>query len=317
MSIEFKSPSVGISGYIGMRVVNKEDGKERWTNIDPVTKRGPKNLIVDGGLNKLGSTSAATASTYCRVGTGTTAPANSQSSLVSQFGTSSNSGGTGTSTNSGGAPWWHEYEREYQFNAGTVDGAALTEVGFFDSTTGGTMFSRNLIKDSGGTPTSITLTSSEVLYVTYVIRVSVPNSDVTGTFQINSEDYNYTVRAAEADVDLAWGAQYQITLPSEVLIFSTQTLGAIDSRPGGSPLEATDSADSYVNLSNERTGSLTCSDSQGNASGGIGSFAFGRNNSFPSFQVSVDKVSDGSKIPKDNTKTLTMNSAFKISWDRV
>lgn len=311
-----KTPKIGIEGYIGMRVVTAE-GKERWTNIDPKTGKGPKNLIVDDGLNMLGDSTALNASRYCRVGTSNTAPANSQSDLVARHGSVSNIAGSATNSNSGTSPWWHESSREYQFNAGTIDGAALAEVGFFENNNTGDMFSRNLIKDGVGTPTTITLTSSEILYVTYVIRVNVPNTDSTGTFQINSEDYNYTIRAANASNLNIWGVSSSHFNLNSTRAFATQTLGAITTIPSGTSYNGTGSTTTYVDLSLESQGNVTFSDSQGNTGSGIGSLAIGTSTGSERWQISIDKVSDGSTIDKDNTKTLTMNNFFKVSWDRV
>lgn len=314
--MKLKTPGIGIEAYIGMRIVTAE-GKERWTNIDPKTGLGPKNLIVDNGLDMLGTQDALSSSDYCRVGTGTTAPANSQSDLISRFGSVSGAAGSASNSNSGGAPWWHQTQRTYIFSAGTVDGANLAEVGFFEDNTTGDMFSRNLIKDGTGTPTTINLSSTEVLYVDYNIRVNVPNSDATGTFQINSEDYNYTIRAASASNSTAWGPGSLLSAPENMAALATQTLGSITSVPSGSTFACTDSADAYVSTSNERTLSCSFSLSQGNTGSGIGSIVLGVTAPNYSWQVSIDKVSDGSTIDKDNTKTLTMNSFFKVAWDRV
>jgi hypothetical protein len=313
MQIEQK---VGIEGFIGIRVIDK-DGKERFTNIDPETGLGPKNLIVNTGLDMLGTSSPKGASDYCRVGTGTTTPAAGQTDLVSRFGS-----GTGTITgntvsNSGAAPWYWDLEREYEFSAGSVDGAALTEVGFFENSSGD-MFSRSLIKDGGGTPTSITLTALEVLYVTYVIRVNVPNSDTTGTFTINSDTYNYTCRAAYASTETFWSPEYNLFLYiRNIAVQETQTLGSITSKPSGTQLVGTDSQASYVPGSYQRTSSLTLGRDDGNFGSGIGSFSIGDSSSTPIFQFSVDRVSDGARIPKDNTNTLSMLNAFKVVWSAV
>ncbi len=310
------SPKVGVEGFIGIRVVGA-DGQERFSNIDPETGLGPKNLIVNSGLNMLASGSVDSSSDYCRVGTGTTTPAAGQTDLVSRFG-----GGTGTITsqsvsNSGAAPWYWDLEREYEFSAGSVDGAALTEVGFFENS-GGDMFSRSLIKDGGGTPTTITLTALEVLYVTYVARVNVPNSDTTGTFTINSDTYNYTCRAANASEAAVWSPEVSTIFYTDVIrSYETQTLGAITSEPSGTKGTGTDSQASYVADSFERVGSFTMGRDDSNFTLGIGAFSIGRTSNTPSFQFSVDKVSDGTRIPKDNTNTLSMVSAFKISWSAV
>lgn len=310
------SPKVGVEGFIGIKIVDK-DGVERFSNIDPKTGLGPKNLIVNSGLDMIASLSIANSSDYCRVGTGTTTPSATQTDLVSRFGS-----GTGTITaqslsNSGSAPWYWELEREYEFPAGTVDGAALTEVGFFEQS-GGDMFSRSLIKDGGGTPTSITLTSLEVLYVTYVTRVNVPNTDSTGTFTINSDTYNYTCRAANASTEAVWSPESSTIFYTDIIrSYETQTLGLITDEPAGAKGSGSDSQASYVTGSYERVGSFTMGRDDSNFTLGIGAFSIGRFSNTPSFQFSVEKASDGTRISKDNTNTLSMVGAFKIAWSAV
>lgn len=111
------------------------------------------NLITNAGLDLLGSTSGDNL-TYCRLGAGNTVPSNADTSLAAQVGSSSTAGpGRAAGVSVGGDYVFRR--RSVRFDAGSVSGVNLAEVGM-GATISGPIFSRALLKDSGGAPTTIT-----------------------------------------------------------------------------------------------------------------------------------------------------------------
>ena len=105
------------------------------------------------------------------------------------------------------------------------------------------LFSLALVKDSNGTPITITKLADEVLDVTYTLRIYVPELDVTGVMDISGVAYNYTVRAAQAD---AWNAGYPFNNVYYVSACSG-AIGSLTSSPSGSYSENSSSTmSSYV-----------------------------------------------------------------------
>lgn len=222
---------------------------------------------------------------------------------------------------------------EYRFAQGAIVGT-VSEVGIFQNSSGGSTCMRSLIKDTGGTPTTITLTSIDYLYITWRVKSTVSLSDTTGTLTIAGTSYNYTLRPS------SWNAP-NLTSSSNmfqpmnalilqavantgfigVSVYGSQTLGGVTSTPSSSegsaslsPLMPTYAT--YVSGSKSRKVTWFIADSQANFAGGIGSIAiqpfigtYGGG-----YQISFAAVSGGGKIPKDNTKTLTFSLTF--TWSR-
>lgn len=167
-------------------VATDESGKERlladWFS----------NLITNGGLDQIGTT--ATWLTGCSVGSGNTAPANTDTQLAALVGTSTDIIGS-TSSILTVSPYYGSRINTYFFPAGAATGT-LAEIGIGLSPTA--LFSRALIKDGSGNPTTVTVSAGESLTAFYEFRHYPPLTDTTGTITITGVNYNYTVRAANA-----------------------------------------------------------------------------------------------------------------------
>lgn len=142
------------------------------------------NLITDSGLDQLGGaggnpTPGTDNLAYCRIGTGNTTPANTDTGLQTQVG-STNAAGTGSAVGvSVGGDYVYRRVAK-RFNAGTVSGLNLAEIGMGYASTGN-LFSRALILDGLGAPTTITLLPDEILDVIYELRAYLPAQDQTFT----------------------------------------------------------------------------------------------------------------------------------------
>jgi hypothetical protein len=157
-----------------------------------------KNLITDNGLNSLKTNSSPF--TFFHVGSGSAPPAITNTQLGSFIAgvTTQTSIQTG---NSPSAPWYGFRRETRRFAAGVAAGN-LAEVGVSSQETNGGLFSRALIVDSGGNPTTITVLGDESLDVTYELRFYAPVDDITGSITLNGEDYQWVSRARNANT--AW-----------------------------------------------------------------------------------------------------------------
>jgi hypothetical protein len=302
-------PETKIQGFVSYEIQDSEGNTLRKVNPKP-------QFIVDSGLNGLSTTAAADLCGFCRVGTGTAAPNAAQSNLVSQHGSASGGATGAVSANSGAAPWWHSYTRTYTFAANTITGAALAELGFFSLATGGTMFSRFLFVDGVGDPAPITMLAGEILIITYEIRTYVPNTDVTGSFNITINgtptNFDYVIRAARANTFVWYPTNQQVSVAS-YSAFETSTLGSITTTPSGTASNTTAVNNSaYVNGDFFSTSGCTFSNTQANFTTGIGSLCPCSFFSNERYQISFTP-----KIPKTSLDQLVFGPTFfKQSWAR-
>lgn len=272
------------------------------------------NIITDAGMNQIGKGVIAL---YCSVGSGSTAPATTDGTLVTKIATTTVAPGE-SNTAQATAPYYGSKIFTFVFAQGASAGN-LSEVGVGWGSTGNNLFSRALI-----TPT-ITVLSDEILTVVYAVRVYVPTVDVTGTVSIGGTSRDFVVRAANctaSDVLTGWGVLNLSSAASpnggigflsgssfNRVYSSTATLGAITGIvTGATPADFTGFANvAYVdgNYYKDITFSLGIND--GNVSGGIKACSF--QTRLGHYQASFTPV-----LEKDNTKTLSLT--FRVSWAR-
>lgn len=265
------------------------------------------NLILDAGLNRLGS---GTWRGYAHIGTGTAAPAVGDTTLAN-FAAATGVEQTISSSNSGSPDYYTTFTVVYRFAAGALNGN-YTEVGV--GWTNSLLFSRALIVDGGGSPTSITVTSAEYLDVYYRLRMVPDLSDSTYGTTIGGVSYTVTRRASSVSNYLDWqpssGPWCPATSGGTTVIAYNGTLGPVTGFPSGSSAQIfTDaSLNAYSNNSYTRTGSLSFGLGDLNVSGGIKSIMV--SDTPGSWQHEFNNV-----IPKDSTKVMSLN--FTMSWGRV
>ena len=296
------SKQLGFSGHFTLVAVNADTGESReLASFD--------NLITDIGLERLGSGGAVG---FCHVGSGSAAPVATNTALASFVASTALTGST-VSGAQATAPYFGWTRFTYRFAAGVAAGN-LSEIGISWTSTSGNLFSRALIKDSGGTPTTITVLSNEFLDVTYELRMYPPTTDSTFTTVIGGVTYDCVLRASEVtDGSWAWrpfiveqGASFANPRGNTALAYDG-TLGAITATPSGTGagLDATDNA--YVANSKSRSAVLSATLGGANFTGGIDVIYF-------LTRMGTYQVSFNPPIAKDNTKTLAVNAA--VSWAR-
>ena len=275
------------------------------------------NLITNGGLDLIGSSTAYT--TFCHVGTGSATPANTDTGLQTWLAATSTLPVSATNVASGISPYAGSWTATYRFAAGTATGN-ISEVGIGSVGSNTGMFSHALVLDSGGSPTTITVLASEALDVTYQLNNYPPLVDVGGSVVISSVTYTTNMRAANAggsNWSLSSGVgNYPENLgvgssggSASISCYSTATLGALTTVPSGTGYgtSTTPTLLTYTASNYYRDAQVNFALGDGNAPSGIGSIRFevGTRGSaaghLGSFQCSFSPV-----IPKDSSHVMML-----------
>ena len=266
-----------------------------------------ENLITNAGLD-LFSGDAVTGysgsylyhapTKYCYVGTSATAPAVTDTQLGALVGTSP-AGSQGASINNV-ADRRMEVTTTYTFDVGAATGN-LSEIGVGPIAT--KLFSRALIKDGAGSPTTITVLADESLRVTYEVRINIP----TTTFVSVVDGYTFNIKAVNADGNGSPIPTTNLASTRDWWFSYAGAVGAtIDDQPAGSAIASImPVVDTYVLSSYTITAVVAAG--LGDTNGNIASMKW-RLGPIP-WQASVSPV-----IAKDDTKLL--NLTFGISWAR-
>ena len=198
--VDFSNP---MEGWFKLEVLKADSSGKAIEKSARVVADWFPNLITDQGLDRVGTTSDYLA--WCQVGSGNTTPSNTLNQMVSFVASTSfiqaTLGGV-----SGVIPYYGFRRNTYEFSTGTAAGV-LAEVGVgWGGTATGVLFSRALILDGGGLPTTITVLSDEILRVTYECRNYAPASDGLGNVTITGVGtLNFTARASRAADPTYWG----------------------------------------------------------------------------------------------------------------
>jgi hypothetical protein len=291
---------VEVSGHYKLEI-RKANGDVRQTlEFD--------NLITDIGLNRMGDFNDWFK--YCQVGSGSTAPTVGDTALVSWVASSNTVYGVVVQSAQPSPPYYCATIKTLRFAAGTATGN-LSEVGMGWTSASGNLFSRALILDGLGDPTTITVLSDETLDVTYEIRQYMPTVDASDTIILRSITHDYIGRAEKVTDNVYWaqGTEGRSAGVQAIVIRHAYdgAIGTITTSPGGNPLIGAWSVDSYSEYSLERTHTIFFSTSAGNFATGITAIAL--NMGIGSYQFGFTPA-----IMKTDVDELSLT--FKISWAR-
>lgn len=270
------------------------------------------NIITDQGLERMGGFSDYV--NCCQVGTGSTTPTVLDTGLVSRIAGANMTTSSPACTTS--APYYGYETSTYRFAAGVATGN-LSEVGVGWDLTGSTLFSRALILDGAGAPTTITILADEILDINYQLRVYPPLADSSFNITISGVVHSCVLRAANVTNSQHW-ARF---LGTRILIgenaFNRKctatdgVIGAITAQPTGTSAAAngTSVVPAYIpgSLYNDVTHNFGLND--GNLPGGVDALYTANADCAGCYQISFSPP-----IMKDNTKTLALT--FRISWSR-
>lgn len=311
----------GVRGFYRMQVLTKDREIKHDTGWFP-------NLITDRGLDYLCSLGTELGGrpqvmlNRCTVGTGSATPAPTDLALAGTIlGTVVVASATGAGVWVNTPEYYVRRQNTYEFALGAVVGN-VAEVGIGPSTTSTApydpLFSRALVRDSGGTPTTITILADEILRVFYEIQCYCDMaSDETYVVNISGVDYTITQRPANLGGDNyrqfgPWFVNSTGGSFTEVAYaYSTDVLSAKTTAPsttGGSLAINTVAANVYTLGDHYRDLNLVLGTTQANFAGGIGIVTFG--SVWGKWQCRFSP-----KIPKTNLQILTLN--FRQTYVRI
>ena len=287
-----------------------DDGQEHRRLL--TDKEWIDNLITDFGMNAIGTAgNRVDPIGSVQVGSGSTAPAFSDTNLVSLIATKAGTVGGYPQNGNGVDHSWRRWQ--WRFGQGVAAGN-LAEVGVGTGSGSGNLFSRALILDGSGNPTTITVLATEFLDVTYEIRLYWPSTtDVVTTETIQGASYTVTRRPYLLGENERWrnnlpACAYYTDLNSGYFGHAAYT-ALVNSTTNGTNTQYATSVTKGAYTAGNFYLDITSvfGIATANIAGGIGMVAL--NTSLGAFQYGFSP-----KIPKDNTKQLTITT--RHSWSR-
>jgi hypothetical protein len=307
----------GMAGRIRLEVENANTGE--------ITKQTDwfNNLILDSGLNMKGTGGV---DRRCHVGSGSSTPSASDTSLDNFI----------ASVDSGFAildagvqieefPYYGWSIRQYTFSTGAAEGN-ISEIGITRddfSSPSGPLFSRALVLDENGNPTTITILSNEILRVFYELRMYIPMADYINQIEIGGVTHTVTTRPANINLTTtsdrldSWGSRAignssaaivsGTSFSTRARVSETQDISSYTGNPGGTQRSSFDT-DSYVDGSLERTGTPRWNIDTANFQNGIGRVVFA--SGVGNYQTRFDPP-----IMKTQGDELTLD--LKVTWGRI
>lgn len=300
---------VGMAGIFHNVQVKRADGTVKFETGEFA------NLILDQGLTRMVQLNSGNpitpiaCFTSCSVGTGNSPPAANQTALDNQVANTNigDASVTAAGHNYDEGYIWSRYT--YTFGLGAINNQNISELAIGWGG-GASIFSRALIRDAEGNPTSITILSDEQLIVTWEHRRYWPQEDIVGTIaNVGNKGgtFQYTVRPARIDFWCIGGAgrsglffnraadsSYHASTPG--YFNGSSELGALNGRPSGSGVYYANTHSWIAPEGNRARGRISLGITQGNLSGGIGAIVYGMVTSstwnasqhYMSFQMAFD-----------------------------
>lgn len=178
--------SVGVEGWLRWELINRK-GR--------VTRGGEQhNLILDQGLDQIaiygvtltgtgaiGVNNPTASIRYAAVGTDSTAPTTSDTGLGSEVGRTDvgSTGNTLDESISRSADGVYDHVRTYEFDFDEAIGN-LTEWGISPiGTSGSNLYARELFRDGGGSPETVSKTADDKLRLVYTRRITITPTEWT------------------------------------------------------------------------------------------------------------------------------------------
>lgn len=267
------------------------------------------NIFLDQGLNALGTKSMPG---YIWLGSGSAEPHPSNTQLVN-FVARSNASSPRIPTTygvNGTAPYYTWLRIGVRFTPLGVN-VNLSELGLGTDTE---LYTRALIKDANGVPTTLTILSDEILDISYTIRIYAPTTDATGQITLGGNiggTYDWTARACLVTTNGHWIANAWAVSRSGSYIGSAKVysgpIGDITKFPSGSDSYVTHNSVPYVQNSFTAKSVVSVDTTQGNFVGGIRSISICLG--WGEYQMQFDPA-----IPKTDLDTL--NLTFAVTYAR-
>ena len=296
------------SGHFTVRVLSAEEEVREEVSFP--------NLVTDGGLARMGISSGFLQ--YCVVGASSVPPSPTDTSMGSEIARTNN-----RPTYDYGIlpdPPYYVFSRQtFRFTSGQAAGN-ISEVGVSWGSGATALFSRALVLDTEGNPTTITVQADEILEVTYEFRYYPPLEDSTGSVEFTGNiggTYNWILRTANVNQTtttqngngqswtLQGSSQIQVnTSSSSGLRTYTSDIGPVTGTPSGSAL----SSNGMTHLSSSGT-EATFRATMGLDSHNHSIRSIRSRMGICEFQIQFDPP-----IPKTPDDVLQLD--FQISWGR-
>lgn len=298
--------TVGVAGFFSGSAI-RANGEVRaqfgFNDSNP-------NIITNLGLNSFGSGNNVPSPGFIQLGTGSSTPIATNTTLdsyVTYIGHSPNYPTDSVSISST-SPYYCQIKRTWKSAVGGATGS-WTELGVSNQSESGKLTSRALFLDNLGNPTTFPILSDEQLEVSYTLRLYIPEVDSTASVLISGTSYDTITRAAYCTTYKSTVGWYPSFRPfagvRQDCAAYTGTIGAITSSPAGYLEAGTSTSSSYITDSFYRDGSVTWS--SGRATGNIRSYI--AQLAATCFQIQYDPF-----IPKLATEILVLNQ--RVSWAR-
>lgn len=282
------------------------------------------NLITNQGLDSIGNSNPYGPVDFricpnIGVGTGSTTPAVTDTTLdaflaawpvYGQY----NPAPSIVNSYVAGSPAYYSSVMTYTYSVGAAAGN-LTEIGTGYYTSGDTtfkVFSRALIVDGGGSPTTLTILSDEILTVVYELRCYLDQTDNTYSILINGTDtYGGTYRIADIATAPFLNRSQQEYLGIPTCFVYNGSIGAVTTHPSGTSAggqnDCSTVSGGYTIGTYFTDFTSSYAVGKGNLSGGITAIMV--QSSHGNYQFSVSPA-----IAKDNTKLFSIT--YRLSWAR-
>lgn len=263
------------------------------------------NLILDQGLLRMGANNDYL--NVCSVGSGTSVPQPSNTSLQNKIAQSSTVSDVVNGARSE-APYYAYSRRTFTFAAGSVNGL-VGELAVGWGGNAGQLFSRALTRNANGTPQAIQVLSDETLRVTYEHRYYPMLSDTTGVLSVSGPiggNYEYIIRPSMISTSTHWTANNAQNNGSRLSITAYNgDIGGITEQPSGNRLTMSGVTGTVSGTTSIFSHSYE--NANLNVAGGIRSLMFAMGNG--AWQVQFTPA-----IPKDADSSLRLQ--FSHSWGR-
>ena len=267
------------------------------------------NLITDIGLERWATNPIGT---KCFIGSGNAPPTVNDTALGAQLAANTATQNLQNWKAYSAAERWTEATICYRFQPGvTLNSIAEVGVGW-----DGGLWSRALVRDVNGNPTTIQLLSDEVLDVYYTLRIQFP-ADVTGSIVLDGVTYDWVLRPAEL---ATWPESYSYYFyyafaTGGVAKASTGSITQPDTSPGGAGSSSTTTVAAYVPGSRKRT--MTFRFDLNDANINIKSVIVQPGSGYyptTSWQLGFYQNGQSVGVPKVSSKRLTLT--FDFAWGR-
>lgn len=206
--------------------------KRKASDLENVTQEFEfANVITDIGLDRWG---VGAIGSRCVIGSGNTPPAVTDTGLAAQLAVTSNNVTLTTWRAYSEAERWTEVTVCFRFTPGVALNS-IAEVGVGWDTG---LWSRALIRDGGGNPTTLQLLADEVLDVYYTLRMQFP-ADIIGSITLDGATYDWVMRPNDIDNTPAYASNWFSSAYGSasgsywMMSYSQDTIGSVVSAPSG------------------------------------------------------------------------------------